>query len=26
MVGRPTRCEGLNAVEAELDQIQPIDK
>ena len=26
MVGRPTHCEGLNAVEAELGEIQPIHK
>jgi len=26
MIGRPTRCEGRNAVEAELGEIQPIDE
>jgi hypothetical protein len=26
MVGRPTRCEGLNGVEAQLGEIQPIHK
>jgi hypothetical protein len=26
MIGRPTRCEGRNAVKAELGEIQPIDE
>jgi len=26
MLGWPTHCEGLNAVEAELGEIQPIHK
>ena len=26
MIGRPTRCEGRNAVEAELGKIQSIDE